>query len=206
MSIILALSDTHLTGPLPTDNTNYYPDRLKELISEADLVLHAGDFESQEAYDALVKLCDKSECELWAIQGNPVISPAKPIYIKPGVKLPEKKADERFGIKIGLMHDANGSYDFSESIAAENAAEMILPSGAKGVDVLVFGHLHESIVVWNKNTGRKRRLLVCPGPGSSNAIDRNHKCPSSPTAAQLNIDREDISCAKIVSISWPAKI
>jgi putative phosphoesterase len=199
MSMILALSDTHLNGPLPD---NKYPLRLRELIAEADLVLHAGDFGCQGAYDDLVRLCNASQRELWAIRGNPV-PPAQPIYIKPGVQLPEKKADERFGIKIGLMHDANnGLYDFSESAAANNAATMVLPSGVKGVDVLVFGHLHEPIIVWNKNTGGKRRLLVCPGPGSNNAIDMYHKCSPSPTAVQLNIDRGDISCAKIECISW----
>jgi predicted phosphodiesterase len=211
MSIILALSDTHLTGPLI--DGNYYPEPLRRLIEKADLMLHAGDFECQGAYDDLVGLCMDSKCELWAIEGNNPIHKAPQIHKavqirdfsrnEKGDPLPTQKADERFGLKIGLMHIANPSYDFSESAAADNAAEMILPSGAKGVDVLVFGHIHEPIIVWNKNTQGKRRLLVCPGPGSRGAIDRYHKCPSSPTVALLDIDGGNISRAEIIRIVWP---
>lgn len=193
MSTILALSDTHLTGPL-TDGY-YYPGPLRRLIEKADLMLHAGDFGCQGDYDDLVRLCEDSNCELWAI------SPATTIYNKQGDPLPEEKADERFGIKIGLMHNANGGYDFSESSAADEAAQMILPSGARGVDVLVFGHIHEPIIVWNKITQGKRRLLVCPGPGSKSGM--RHKCSPSPTVALLDINGGDISRAEIIRIVWP---
>jgi predicted phosphodiesterase len=182
------------------------------LVKEANLVLHAGDFVCQGAYDDLVRLCMDSKCELWAIQGNNPIQKApqiqKAVQIRDfsrnekGDSLPTQKADERFGIKIGLMHDANkGLYDFSESAAADNAATMVLPSGAKGVDVLVFGHLHEPIIVWNKNTQGKRRLLVCPGPGGKEAL--SHKCSPSPTVALLDIERRNISRAEIIRIVWP---
>jgi predicted phosphodiesterase len=203
MSIILALSDTHLTGPL-TDG-NYYPEPLSGLIEKSDLVLHAGDFECQGAYNDLVRLCNASKCELWAIQGNHPTTILDYSKNKDGDPLPGEKADEKFGIKIGLKHNANDSYDFSESVAAANAATMVLPSGTKGVDVLVFGHIHEPIIVWNKNTQGKRRLLVCPGPGSRSAIDQFHKCSPSPTVAQLNVEAGDISRAEIIRIVWPEK-
>lgn len=199
MATILALSDTHLGGPLP--DGNYYPEQLINLIKKADLVLHAGDFVSQDAYNNLVELCDDSQCILWAIQGNsrnPIIIDSKNQPLK------GQTADKVLGIKIGLMHENanNGSYNFSETYAANNAADMVSDDMKfKGVDVLVFGHLHEPIIVWNKNTKGKRRLLVCPGPGSNNAL--GHKCSPSPTVALLDIIGGNISGAEIIRISWP---
>jgi predicted phosphodiesterase len=187
---------------------NYYPKQLRSLVKTADLVLHAGDFVCQGAYDDLLRLCKDAKCELWALRGNNACSHPNhlnetAIHDEHGVQLPGEKADVRFGVKIGLMHKANGDlYDFSESLSAENAAKMKMPNEAAGVDVLVFGHLHEPIVVWNKKTNTKRRLLVCPGPGSSNAIDYSHKCSPSPTVALLYIENGDISSAKIECISW----
>jgi putative phosphoesterase len=196
MSTILALSDTHLNGHLP-DGT-YYPEQLIDLIEKADLVLHAGDFVSQDAYNNLVGLCGD---KLWAIQGN-----SNPI-IRDSNYQPLKKqtADMVLGIKIGLMHeDANIGYDFSETYAADRAASMVSDDTKfVGVDVLVFGHLHEPIIVWNKNPEGKRRLLICPGPGSNNVFALCHKCSPAPTVALLDIIAGNISGAEIIRISWP---
>lgn len=195
MSKILAISDTHLT-PLPTGN--YYPGQLIRLIHSADLVLHAGDFTCQGAYDNLANLC--AGCELWAIQGNKP-NPNQPSAIikdNGGNNLPMEKIGEKFGIRLLLMHDANNGSFFSEAIAAAKAAD-------RGVDVLVFGHIHEPIIVWNKNTNGKRRLLVCPGPGSTLAISPDpsndfHKCPPYPSVALLDIVNGDVSSAQIIPI------
>lgn len=209
MSTILALSDTHLTGPL--SDGNYYPVQLIDLIEKADLVLHAGDFVAQKAYENLAELCRQFECELWAIQGNNLLQKgtnsmekAPAIRDKAGVLLPLNMAKEWNGIKIGLRHeDANdGSYNFSETYAANIAASMVSDDTKfVGVDVLVFGHLHEPIIVWSKDSEDKRRLLVCPGPGSNNAL--SHKCSPDPTVALLDIIGGNISGAEIIRIIWP---
>jgi predicted phosphodiesterase len=185
--MILAISDTHLNGPLAEGNANYYPPQLINWIKKANLVLHAGNLansDSSAAYNNLLNLCHGFGCELRMADSD------------------EQKitAINMFGIRIGLVHNAFGGYVFSESIAAKTAAD-------RDLDLLVFGHLHEPIIVWNKNTNGKRRLLVCPGPGSNNAINAvpandTHKCPPYPTVALLQIDNGDISSAEIVPVDW----
>jgi len=187
MSIILALSDTHLNGHLPGSNANYYPIQLRNLIKKANLVLHAGNLANSDysgAYNNLLNLCNDSGCELRVADSD------------------EQKITivNKFEVKIGLVHNAFGGYVFSESLGSETAAD-------KDLDVLVFGHLHEPIIVWNRNTNGKRRLLVCPGPGSNNAINAvpandTHKCPPFPTVVLLEIDNGDISSAEIVPVNW----
>jgi putative phosphoesterase len=198
MSIILALSDTHLTGPLA--DGNYYPLQLRNLVKKANLVLHAGDFGCQEAYDDLVRLCNASKCELWAIQGN-----QNTIIYRDGVLLPLQKAEDWFGIKIGLIHYEDASHDLSCVLpkTAKEAQEIIMENtGDVGADVLVFGHIHEPIIKWYKDENGKEQLLVCPGPGSNGAIDLTHKCPPYPTVALLEWRKGNITSAEIITIVW----
>jgi predicted phosphodiesterase len=185
--MVLALSDTHLNGPLPGSNANYYPPQLIDLIKKANLVLHAGNLANSDysgAYNNLLNLCHDSGCKLSMADSD------------------EQKITtiNMLGIRIGLVHNAFGGYVFSESIASKTAAD-------NDLDLLVFGHLHEPIIVWNKNTNGKRRLLVCPGPGSNKAINvvptnDTHKCPPYPTVVLLEIDNGDISSAEIVPVDW----
>jgi predicted phosphodiesterase len=192
MNTIIAISDTHLEWEHDSSR-KHLPQDILVLIKNAQLVLHAGDLGDQMAYDLLLRDCSEySEdpehpCELWAIQG--LYSPI--IY-------------ERFGIKIGLIHDYNGeaneSYDFSESEALEIASGMQETENRFiGVDLMVFGHIHEPIVSWNKDNSGKRRLLVCPGPGARKGL--YHKCPPTPTAAKINVDNGKISSVQIISIN-----
>lgn len=200
MTTIIAISDTHLREQ-PLSGGMYLPQGTIDLIGEAQLVLHAGDFDYQIAYDFLFDLCVDCNCELWAIQGNPPTPqvPAIENY-STGKNLPMEIIDKRFGLNIGLKHDANGSYDFSESYALDVAAKMQSEDGkVKGADLMVFGHIHEPIISWNKDNTEMRRLLVCPGPGTS--IGLYHKCPPIPTAAKINVDNGKISSVQIISIN-----
>lgn len=179
MNTIVAISDTHLDSQRPT-----LPEDTINLIKKAQLVLHAGDIgPGYEIY--LLRKCEEFGCVLWAIQD-----------------LSSTIIDERFGIKIGLIHDYNGeapSYDFSESDALEVAAGMQdEQKKITGVDLMVFGHIHEPIISWNKDKNGKRRLLVCPGYG---AKGNYHKCPPTPTAAQINVENGKIHSVKIISIN-----
>lgn len=184
-------------------NMNYYPPQLRSLVKTANLVLHAGDFECQDAYDDLVYLCAVSKCELWAIQGNhPTI-----IY-KDGAELSTQKAENWFGINIGLIHYEVNSHDLSLVLpqTAQKAKDIEMENtGDMGADFLVFGHIHEPIIKWHKDDkdeSGKMRLLVCPGPGSSNAVDSTHRCPPCPTVALLECHNGSISSAEIIAIRW----
>jgi putative phosphoesterase len=212
MSMILALSDTHLNGPLPD---NKYPLRLRELIEEADLMLHAGDFVCQGAYNDMVRLCKDAKCELWALRGNNLCPDLKEIVDENGVQLPgltadgltdwnAHKAENWFGINIGLIHGVCQPYGLSDVLpAAENNAQGIemTNTGEKGADLLVFGHIHEPIIKWYREGSGKMRLLVCPGRASTNGLE--HYCPPCPTVASLECHNGSISSAEIIAISWP---
>lgn len=129
MTRIIALSDTHL-------GKEELPLALVDLAKSADLLLHAGDFVSREAYSALADLG-----RLEAVRGNADSPELKKL-------LPERQVIEVEGVRIGLVHMASHAAGLLG--AGMMAREM-------DVRVLVFGHLHRPLVE------RGERLLICPG-------------------------------------------
>jgi putative phosphoesterase len=128
MTSVIILADTHLEAKLP--------ERLVEAIRTADMILHAGDFVSREAYNSFQKFA-----HFEAVQGNADSAEIKKL-------LPRRKVLEVDDFKIGLVHQAS----YAPNLVGANmlAREM-------NVQVLVFGHLHRPLVE------RKDRLLLCPG-------------------------------------------
>ena len=126
---IIALSDTHLRGPLPAE--------LLDIVRSADIVIHAGDFNTFAAYESLKGACKR----LIAVYGN---SDAEAIR----EELPENATFEIEGVKFGLVHSGKHVTDVTNMRYL--ALEM-------GVGVLIFGHLHRPII------DRSDILLVCPG-------------------------------------------
>jgi len=96
-------------------------------------------------------------------------------------------------ISIGLMHDVfSGAYLLSATnIANGSLGEWTEWGLAKGVNVLVFGHVRYPIIANGKN------LLICPGH-SSNSYPADN-CGSVPTMAQLII-KEGFVYAAIVPL------
>ncbi|HNX10189.1 MAG TPA: metallophosphoesterase family protein [Methanothrix sp.] len=201
-------------------NKNYYALDLRKLIARADLVLHAGDFTSQAAYDDLVYLCAVSQCELWSIQGNNPISKSiqgsnaisKSIQgnnpISKISDVPETIFEDWFGINIGLMHspcDYNYLiYDLNIILpeAAKKAESVVMANtGEVGADVLVFGHIHHPVVKSIRDGKGNRRLLLCPGTGSSRGL--RDVSPPRPTAAMLECFNGSISSVEIITVDWP---
>lgn len=129
MKRIIVISDTHLKD-------EKIPQVLADLAKGADLLLHAGDFVSSEAYSALADLG-----KLEAVRGNADSPKLKRL-------LPERKVVEVDGVRIGLVHMASHAAGLLG--AGMMAREM-------EVQVLVFGHLHRPLVE------RGERLLICPG-------------------------------------------
>ena len=126
---IIALSDTHLIGPAP--------DRLLAVLKDADVVLHAGDFNTLAAFESLKGACK----ELIAVHGNCDAPELQEL-------LPANTTFELEGVTFGLVHSGKNITDVTNMRYL--ALEM-------GVGVLVFGHLHRPIV------DRSDVLLVCPG-------------------------------------------
>ncbi len=135
---IIAISDTHIKFGSITD---HLPGDLVERLEKADLILHAGDFVSKEAYD---ELCALNRLE--AVHGN---------MDDPELKnmLPERKVIEIEGIKIGLIHQA--ALSLQDTVGARYMAKEM------GVDVLVFGHIHRPLIE------KSDVILACPGSPTS---------------------------------------
>ena len=130
MKRIVAISDTHL------EFGSEVPASLIDLVGEADLLLHAGDFVSLEVYETF---CDLAPLE--AVYGN---------SDHPEVKatLPERRIVEVEDARIGLVHRATHSGDLTGAHFLAREME---------VDALVFGHIHRPLVEDGP------RLLVSPG-------------------------------------------
>ena len=185
VTTILALSDTHL-------NDGNLPPKIVELAKTADLVLHAGNFTSQAAYNALKNAC---KGELWAVYGD--LDPKNPdgssILKDSSGKPLGKEVFKKWNnvISIYLANDPCKSEVFSESELMEKAEE-------KGADLLVFGHINQPIIVWGKKgvyssypqvldeaklAKMTSRLLVCPGSSSVTSIHNS----SFPSVALLEL-------------------
>ena len=145
---ILILSDTHFTdfdslkkdGMSQTDleNFSFFPETLRNKINEADLIIHAGDFESKDAYNLFEKTG-----KLKAVHGNRDEKALKK-------RLPEKLIFEQSGLKFGVIHEAGRSLN-------DNTARWYMLE-EMGVDVLIYGHIHTPSI-----DEYKGKFLICPG-------------------------------------------
>ncbi|MGB3906884.1 MAG: metallophosphoesterase [Methanomethylovorans sp.] len=127
---IVAISDTHI-------ETGKIPEYLADVLSDCDIIAHAGDFTSYECFKAF-----EATGKLKAVHGN-----ADEALIKQ--EIPEKITFEVEGIKIGMVHE--GALSLNDTTALRYLAlEM-------EVDILIFGHLHRPLIE------KSDVLLICPG-------------------------------------------
>jgi putative phosphoesterase len=127
---LIVLSDTHLKA-------GEIPPQLQKLLGECDLVVHAGDFSTVEAYKAF-----SIGGKLKAVFGNDDAPELKQL-------LPERLKFEVEGVKIGVVHEGGLSI-------ADMTSQGYLAKEME-VDILVFGHLHRPLIEKNDV------MLVCPG-------------------------------------------
>ncbi len=127
---LIVLSDTHL-------KTGEIPQQLETLLEECDLIVHAGDFSTVEAYQAF-----NASGKLKAVFGNDDVSELKRL-------LPERLKFEVESVKIGVVHE--GGLSVTDTTAQGYLAKEM------EVDVLIFGHLHRPLIE------KRDVVLVCPG-------------------------------------------
>lgn len=127
---LIVLSDTHL-------KTGEIPGQLQNILEDCDLIVHAGDFSTVEAYQAF-----NASGKLKAVYGNDDSPELKQL-------LSERLKFEVEGVKIGVVHE--GGLSVMDTTAQGYLAKEM------GVDVLIFGHLHRPLIE------RKDVMLVCPG-------------------------------------------
>lgn len=126
---IAVLSDTHLRAKMPQE--------LLDMLKDADVVVHAGDFLTPEIYES-VKASSK---RLVAVHGNSDDESIKQM-------LPESATFDAEGVRIGVIHKGRFGTDVT------NMRYLALEMGVK---VLIYGHLHSPVV------DQTDVLLVCPG-------------------------------------------
>jgi putative phosphoesterase len=128
---VAVLADTHLRSGL-----DRLPPAARDVLGDADLILHAGDVVSRAALDELSELGP-----LHAVLGN---NDHELVGI-----LPRTVSIEIGGVRIGMVHDSGAR--------AGRAGRMrrLFPDA----DVVVFGHSH---IPWNEE-GVDGQLLFNPG-------------------------------------------
>lgn len=182
MTTILALSDTCISD-------GHLHSMILQLAGEADLVLHAGDFTSQAAYNALKRAC---KSELWAVYGEKdTKDPLGNNLLKDsnGKLIPKFKSETKDGVKIYLENNPCKSEVYSEFDSMKYAEDNL-------IDLMVFGHFNKPIIAWGKKdqaSGSRAQLLVCPG--SSSAFKS-----SFPTVVRINVSAGKINDVELISI------
>ncbi len=131
---IIAISDTHIKQGSILEQIQ---PELVRLIKDADIVIHAGDFVTKQAYDELSGIC-----RLEAVHGNMDESALKRL-------LPVRKIIELDGLRLGIIHEA--ALSIQDTTGARYMAKEM------EADVLIFGHIHKPVIV------KSDVLLACPG-------------------------------------------
>jgi uncharacterized protein len=126
------LADTHLK------KFNGFPQILESQLTSADLIIHAGDWQTIDVYKAL---CSYGNVE--GVYGNVDGDEIKKL-------VPEKKIIKIEGKRIGIVH-GDGIGKTTEKRALESFME-------GEVDLIIFGHSHIPYSRFSKRT-----LLFNPG-------------------------------------------
>lgn len=121
--IIGVIADTHIP-----DRGNRLPLAVSDLFSQVPLILHAGDFTTEETWWAI-----KSKTQLKAVWGNMDQPELKR-------KLPQKEIFSIEGVKIGLIHGEGSPQGIVQRIKPAFEGEKI--------DLVVYGHTHQPRKEW----------------------------------------------------------
>jgi putative phosphoesterase len=124
------LSDTHVTSFAEI------PVRILVTLAKVDLIVHTGDFVAKGVLDGLKRLG-----EIKAVRGNMDSEELKRV-------LPEKEFLEMEGKRIGIIHGWGAPYGIEDRVGKI----------FEGVDVVIFGHSHQS-----KNEVKDGILFFNPG-------------------------------------------
>lgn len=114
---IAVLSDTH------SSDIEELPPKLVSALSEADMILHLGDYVGQGVIDGL-----KTLGRFEGVCGN-----ADPYDIKQA--LPDERVLEVAGKRIGMVHGWGSPEDLEERVCTRFS----------GVDAILYGHSHRAV-------------------------------------------------------------
>jgi len=118
MTRIAIVSDTHVPS-----RAGEIPNWVRERIANADHVVHAGDFDSEPAYDSVMDLSE----DLTAVRGN--MDPAS-------LGLPEVSTLSFDGVEFVVTHGSGPVHGYEERVATTVADQN--PDG-----IGIAGHTHQ---------------------------------------------------------------
>lgn len=113
--MIAICSDTH------SRHDHELEGAMLEAVTEAELVIHAGDFTSVAALEAFDQVCG----DLAAVHGNADDRPVRQ-------RLPTRRTVEADGVRIAVVHRPRGGETGLSSYGQ-----------AEDADIVVFGHTHQ---------------------------------------------------------------
>jgi hypothetical protein len=138
------LSDTHI--PFAAARL---PDRVAEILSSMDAIIHAGDYQDAAVADEL-----QSIAELYGVCGN---------MDSPDIKhrLPDKRIVQLAGFSIGIIHGWGSPSGLQERVIAAFAGNRL--------DAIIYGHSHrafcgliDGVLVFNPGSPTDTRFAdVC---------------------------------------------
>ena len=132
---LFVVSDTHCN-----DWNEVHPE-IRRLAANADITVHCGDLVRQSIVDGISDIAKRAVI----VHGN-----SDPFEIRR--ELPYVEEFDVEGVSIGVTHPAWGGPEFEP--------EALLADFSKKLDVILYGHTHETV-----NETRNGTLFVNPGQG-----------------------------------------
>lgn len=167
---LLLISDTHL----PVRAKELQP-QVWQLVDEADLVIHAGDWVDEATVDALAGRASR----LVGVAGN---NDGPAIWRRLG----EVARVEVEGVRIAVIHETGAAAG-----RERRCDERFGPDSADPADLLVFGHSH---IPWDTTTPAGLRLL---NPGSP--TDRRRQ----PVGTVMSVEIADARIRSVTLVPTP---
>jgi uncharacterized protein len=167
---LLLISDTHL----PVRAKELQP-QVWQLVDEADLVIHAGDWVDEATLDALAGRASR----LVGVAGN---NDGAAIWRRLG----EVARIEVEGVRIAVIHETGAAAG-----REKRCDERFGPDSAEPADLLVFGHSH---IPWDTTTPAGLRLL---NPGSP--TDRRRQ----PVGTVMSVEIADARIRSVTLVPTP---
>ena len=136
---VAIISDTHIPS-----RADEIPAWVREKVQQADHTIHAGDFDSRDAFETVQELADDPT----VVRGN----------MDPSLGLPEVETVDLAGVRFVVTHGTGSLDDYRERVAG------IVADHAENPTIGVCGHTHQLM----DETVNGIRLL---NPGSATGAD-----------------------------------
>jgi putative phosphoesterase len=137
---VAIISDTHIPA-----RANEIPEWIREEVQQADHTIHAGDFDSRDAFESVQELADDPT----VVRGN----------MDPSLGLSEVETINLAGVRFVVTHGTGSLDDYKERVAG-----IVADHAGEGPTTGVCGHTHQLM----DETVDGIRLL---NPGSATGAD-----------------------------------